>query len=98
MNVPVSFAEAALGATIEVPTLGGDPVRRKVAAGTSSGRVLRVKGRGVTTPKGTGDLLARVEVAVPNHLNGAQKEALEAFTAASTDENPRDDLLAKARG
>ncbi len=98
VNVPVSFAEAALGATIEVPTLGGDPVRLKVAPGTSSGRVLRVKGRGVTTPKGTGDLLARVEVAVPSHLSGAQKEALEAFSAASSDENPRDDLLAKARG
>ena len=98
VNVPVTFAEAALGGTIEVPTLGGDPVRMKVPPGTSSGRVLRVKGRGVETAKGTGDLLARVEVAVPNHLSAAQKEALEAFTAASGDENPRDDLLAKARG
>ncbi|WP_375401115.1 DnaJ C-terminal domain-containing protein [uncultured Amnibacterium sp.] len=98
LNVPVTFAEAALGATIEVPTLLGDPVRLKVAAGTSSGRVLRVKGRGVTTTKGTGDLLARIEVAVPSHLSAAQKEAIERFTAASGDENPRDDLLAKARG
>ena len=98
VNVPVTFAEAALGATIEVPTLLGDPVRLKVAPGTSSGRVLRVRGRGVTTPKGTGDLLARVEVAVPSHLSAAQKEALASFTAAGSDENPRDDLLAKARG
>ena len=98
VNVPVTFAEAALGATIEVPTLGGDPVRLKVAPGTSSGRVLRVKGRGVATAKGTGDLLARVEVAVPSHLTGAQKEALDAFVAAGSGENPRDDLLAKARG
>lgn len=97
VNVPVTFAEAALGATIQVPTLGGEPVRLKVAAGTSSGQVLRVKGRGVTTPKGTGDLLARVEVAVPSHLTGAQKEALDAFAAASSDEDPREDLLAKAR-
>lgn len=98
LNVPVTFAEAALGATIEVPTLLGEPVRLKVAAGTSSGRVLRVKGRGVTTTKGTGDLLARIEVAVPNHLSSAQKDAIEQFTAASGGENPRDDLLAKARG
>lgn len=98
VNVPVTFAEAVLGATIEVPTLGGDPVRMKVPAGTSSGRVLRLKGRGVTTKNGTGDLLARVEVAVPSHLTAAQKEALDAFTAASNGENPRDDLLAKARG
>jgi len=69
-----------------------------VPAGTSSGRVLRVKGRGVETTKGKGDLLARVEVAVPGHLSGAQKEALEAFVAASGEENPRDDLLTRARG
>jgi molecular chaperone DnaJ len=98
LNVPVTFAEAALGATIEVPTLGGDTVRMKVPPGTSSGRVLRLKGRGVETGKGTGDLLARVEVAVPNHLSAAQKEALDAFAAASADEDPRADLLAKARG
>jgi molecular chaperone DnaJ len=98
VTVPVTFAEAALGATIEVPTLGGDPVRMKGPAGTSSGRVLRVKGRGVETRTGKGDLLARVEVAVPNHLSAAQKEALEALVAASGDENPRDDLLAKSRG
>lgn len=97
VNIPVTFAEAALGATIEVPILGGDPVRMKVPAGTSSGRVLRLKGRGVVTAKGAGDLLARVEVAVPLHLTHAQKEALDAFAAASSDENPRDDLLAKAR-
>ncbi len=98
VNVPVTFAEAALGATIEVPTLGGEPVRMKIAPGTSSGRVLRVKGRGVATPRGTGDLLARVEVAVPNHLTAAQKEALEHFQASAPAENPRDDLIAKARG
>lgn len=92
VDVPVTFAEAALGATIEVPTLEGAPVKLRVAAGTPSGRVLRVKGRGVTTPKGTGDLLATVEVAVPSHLTPAAKEALEAFAAAMP-ENPREELL-----
>ncbi len=95
LDVPVTFAEAALGATIEVPTLEGAPVKLRVAAGTPSGRVLRVKGRGVTTPKGTGDLLATVVVAVPSHLTPAAKEALEAFAAAMPDENPREDLLAR---
>ncbi|RDV44994.1 J domain-containing protein [Leifsonia sp. ku-ls] len=98
VNVPVTFAEAALGATIEVPTLGGDPVKLRVAPGTPSGRVLRVKGRGVETSKGTGDLLAVVQVAVPSHLSGEAKEKLEEFAATLPAENPRDDLLAKARG
>jgi molecular chaperone DnaJ len=97
VNVPVTFAEATLGATIEVPTLSGDTVRLKVAPGTPSGRVLRVKGRGVSTKKGTGDLLAVVQVAVPSHLSKEGEEALKAFEATLPDENPREDLLAKAR-
>ena len=95
--VPVTFTEAALGATIEVPTLGGEPVKLKVAPGTPSGRVLRVKGRGVTTKKGTGDLLAEIHVAVPSHLDAAAREALERFREAEPAENPRAELLAKAR-
>ena len=96
--VPVTFTEAALGATIEVPTLGGDPVKLRVAAGTPSGRVLRVKGRGITTTKGSGDLLAELQVAVPSHLDEAAREALERFAEAEPKENPRAELMAKARG
>jgi molecular chaperone DnaJ len=98
VDVPVTFAEAALGATIEVPTLDGPPVKLRVAPGTPSGRVLRVKGRGVTTSKGTGDLLAEVVVAVPNHLPEKAKAALDAFVKAMPAENPREDLLARAKG
>ena len=98
VTVPVTFTEAALGATIEVPTLGGDPVKLRVAPGTPSGRVLRVKGRGVETPKGTGDLLAEVQVAVPSHLDDAAREALERFHDVGPKENPRADLMSKARG
>lgn len=98
VNVPVTFTEAALGATIEVPTLGGEPVRLRVAPGTPSGRVLRVKGRGVQTNKGTGDLLAIVQVAVPSHLSADAEQALKEFAAKLPKENPREDLLAKARG
>ena len=97
VTVPVTFTEAALGATIEVPTLGGDPVKLRVAPGTPSGRVLRVKGRGVQSSKGTGDLLAEVQVAVPAHLDDKAKEALERFHDLEPKENPRADLMAKAR-
>jgi len=88
--------EAALGATIEVPTLGGNPVKLRVAPGTPSGRVLRVKGRGITSKKGTGDLLAVVQVAVPSHLDDAAREALERYREVEPHENPRDELMAKA--
>ncbi|OUD87923.1 Curved DNA-binding protein [Clavibacter michiganensis subsp. michiganensis] len=80
-----------------MPTLGGDPVRLKVAPGTSSGKVLRVKGRGVTTPKGTGDLLARIEVAVPSRLTDAQRVALDAFASSGPGEDPRRELIERAR-
>ncbi|MDD9205270.1 DnaJ C-terminal domain-containing protein, partial [Georgenia sp. 10Sc9-8] len=95
MTVPVTFAEAALGATIEVPTLDGGTVRLKVPAGTPSGRTLRVKGRGVRTAKTTGDLLATVSVAVPQKLSGKAKRAVEDFAAATADADPRADLRAR---
>ena len=97
VDVPVTFTEAALGATIEVPTLGGEPVKLRVAPGTPSGRILRVKGRGVTTPKGTGDLLAEVQVAVPARVPDDAAAHLRAFDAAMPAENPRAELLDKAR-
>jgi len=97
VDVPITFVEAALGATIEVPTLSGDPVKLKVAPGTPSGRVLRVKGRGITSKDATGDLLASVQVAVPSHLSDKAREAVEALAAALPDENPRADLLDRAR-
>ena len=98
LTVPVMFTEATLGATIEVPTLGGDAVKLRVAPGTPSGRVLRVKGRGIKSSKGTGDLLAELQVAVPSHLDDDARAALEAFAAAEPKENPRADLMSKARG
>ena len=98
VTIPVTFTEAALGATIEVPTLGGDPVKLRVAPGTPSGRVLRVKGRGVQTPKGTGDLLAEVQVAVPSHLDDAAREALQRYHDLEPKENPRADLMSRAQG
>jgi molecular chaperone DnaJ len=88
MTVPVTFAEAALGADITVPTIDGTPVRLRIPAGTRSGRTFRVKGRGVPKAKRTGDLLVTVEVAVPAKLSAAERKAVEALAAAGT-ESPR---------
>ncbi len=91
LTVPVTFAEAALGADVAVPTLDGDPVKIRLPAGTRNGRTFRVKGRGVSTKKGTGDLLATVEVAVPQKLSAAERKAVEALAAAGS-ESPRSHL------
>lgn len=97
IDLPVSFTEAALGATVPVPTLDGSSVKVRLAPGTPSGRVLRVKGRGVTTKSGTGDLLAKVHVVVPKDLSDKAREALEVLRDESVDEDPRADLVRKAR-
>jgi molecular chaperone DnaJ len=95
--VPVTFPEAALGADIEVPTIDGDNVRVRVPAGTPSGRTLRVKGRGVKTSKGTGDLLVTIDVAVPKNLNKDAEAAVKAFAEATNGADVRQGLAAKAR-
>ena len=96
VDLPVTFAEAALGATVKVPTLDGSSVRVKVAPGTPSGRVLRVKGRGVHTTKGTGDLLARVQVVVPQRLSDEARHAVETLRDSEGDVDPRATLFEQA--
>ncbi len=98
VTVPVTFAEAALGAPIDVPTLDGGTVKLKVAPGTPSGRVLRAKGRGVVTKARTGDLLVTVQIVVPQRLDDTAREAVEAFAKATADENVRAELLARNQG
>ncbi len=84
LDVPVSFDEAALGAEIKVPTLGGVPVTLRIPAGTPNGRTFRVRGRGATRADGTrGDLLATVEVQVPAVLDPAARAAVEAYREAT---------------
>ena len=78
LTVPVTFPELALGTNITVPTMS-DPVTLKVPAGTKSGRVLRVKGRGAPVKSGYGDLLVTVELAEPKNLTKEQKKAVEAL-------------------
>jgi molecular chaperone DnaJ len=94
VTVPVTFTEAALGAQISVPTLGGAPVTVKLPPGTPNGRTLRVRGKGVPRKDGSrGDLLVTVEVTVPQRVDGKAKEALEAFAAATSGDDVRADLM-----
>ncbi len=86
LTVPISFADAALGTTVTVPTLD-DPVTLRVPAGTQPGTNLRVKGRGVPAGSGrngakAGDLLVRVDLTVPKTLTDEQRAAVEALAAA----------------
>ena len=88
VDLPVTFAEAALGATVSVPTLDGStPVKVRIAPGTPSGRVLRVKGRGRAAQGRPGDLLAKVSVVVPQRLSDEAREA--ARGAAGAGRGPR---------
>jgi molecular chaperone DnaJ len=95
LTVPVSFAEAALGTTLTVPTLDR-PVSLKVPAGTASGRTFRVRGRGVHTKGAAGDLLVTVEVAVPARLTPGAREAIEKL-AAELPDDPRPEITAALR-
>ncbi len=89
--MPVTFPEAALGTTVTVPTLDGK-VTVKVPAGTQSGRVLRVRGRGVPGGSGrngkAGDLMVKIDVLVPTELTDEQRAAVESL-AAVTEAAPR---------
>lgn len=97
ITLPVTFAEAALGADIKVPTLTNEEVTVRLSAGTPNGRVLRVKGRGVPKANTTGDLLVSIEVQVPRRVDSKAKKALEDFAAATVEEDVRADFKAKAK-
>ncbi len=97
LTLPVTFAEAALGADLKVPTLAGDDVTVRLAAGTPTGRVLRVKGRGIKKGAVTGDLLITIEVQVPRALEGKALEAIKTFAQATAQEDVRAEFAAKAR-
>jgi molecular chaperone DnaJ len=84
VDVPVPFADAALGAAVEVPTPEG-PVSLKVKPGSQDGKLLRVRSRGAPKLKGSGrgDLLARLRIEVPKRLNKKQRELLEELRRVS---------------
>src|SRR5919197_1487385 len=95
VEVPVTYAEAALGANVEVPTPYGDRVSLKVPAGTQDGRQLRIRGHGAPKLKGSGkgDLIARLRLSVPKKLTKKEREALEELQKVSR-EDPREELFA----
>ena len=98
VEVPVSFAEAALGAQIEVPRPGGGTLRVKLPAGTQDGKQFKVRGAGAAKAKTNGgekgDLIWRVGVVVPKKLKRREREILEAL-AEERDEDVREDLFKK---
>src|SRR6185312_8645760 len=89
-EVPVSFVTAALGGEIEVPTLGGS-VSLKIPSETQTGKVFRLRGKGVKPVRGgsTGDLLCRVEIETPVHLSKEQKELLKKFDTSVKEDGDR---------
>jgi molecular chaperone DnaJ len=97
ITLPVTFAEAALGADIKVPTMAGDDVTVRIAPGTPNGRTLRVKGRGIVKGSTTGDLLVTVEVQVPQRVDGKALDALKTFAEEMASEDVRTDFTTKAK-
>jgi len=83
-DLPLSPSEAALGAALEIPTLAG-PVSLKVPAGTSSGRKLRLSGRGLPKPRGgAGDLFAVAQIVVPDTLSDRERESYQRLAESSS--------------
>ena len=84
VDLPLSPWEAALGASVAVETPGGE-AKVRVRPGTSSGKRLRLKGRGLPNPRGTpGDLFAEVRIMVPSSLTDKERELFEELAAVST--------------
>jgi molecular chaperone DnaJ len=96
LTLPVTFVEATLGADIKVPTLDGEEVTVRIAPGTPNGRTLRVKGRGIKKGSVTGDLLATIDVQVPQKIDGEASEALKKFAEVTASHDVRLEMKMKA--
>ena len=88
VDIPISFTQAALGYTLQVPTIDGR-VEYKVLEGTQTGTVFRMKGKGIqnVNGRGRGDQYVRVSIEVPKNLSEKQKRLLREFEESSTDDN-----------
>ena len=91
ISVPVSYPEAALGATISIPTLDGS-TKIKVPPGSTTGNTVKLSGKGVETAKGTGDLLVRFIIVVNPDPSPDERQAIAALRSAESDWNPRSSL------
>jgi molecular chaperone DnaJ len=96
LTLPVTFVEATLGADIKVPTLDGEEVTVRIAPGTPNGRTLRVKGRGIKKGSITGDLLATIDVQVPQKIEGEASEALKKYAEVTASHDVRLEMKMKA--
>jgi molecular chaperone DnaJ len=96
LTLPVTFVEATLGADIKVPTLDGEEVTVRIAPGTPNGRTLRVKGRGIKKGSVTGDLLATIDVQVPQKIEGEASAALKKFAEVTASHDVRLEMKMKA--
>ncbi|QEG21751.1 DnaJ C-terminal domain-containing protein [Mariniblastus fucicola] len=91
LTVPITLAEAALGAKVDVPTPHGT-VTLTVPAGTSSGKSLRLKGMGVRTKDKKGDLIAELQIQLPEKLTEDDEKLIRQLELAYEDKNPRSDI------
>ena len=87
-EIPISFAQAALGDTLQVPTIDGR-IEYTMPEGTQSGTVFRMRGKGIqnVNGRGRGDQYVRVNIEVPKNLTSRQKELLREFENSTTDDN-----------
>lgn len=95
LALPVTYPELVRGATVTVPTLEGR-ISLKVPPGSSPGRTLRVRGRGVKRKDKAGDLLVTLELAVPTRLSPEASDALDAYAKATADHDPRAHVTERA--
>jgi len=99
VTVPVKFDEAVNGADIKVPVLDGAPVTIRIPASTKSGSKFRARGKGVQKAQGSsGDLIVTVEIAVPSEISDEAKRALNLFASATSEFDPRAELMEKTVG
>jgi len=95
VNLPITFAEAALGGDVDVPTLDGPAVTLRLKPGTQSGSRHRVKGKGVVTPSNSGDLIVTVNVVVPQTLTDEERDVIKRLADVQST-SPRSHLMSSA--
>ena len=88
-ELPITFTDAALGASVEVPSIDGGRAKIKIPAGTQHGKQLRLRGKGMPLLRGSGhgDLYIKIITEVPSNLSSKQRELLEEFRKIESDKS-----------